>query len=109
MKKFIPEAIKPYARASRDKFKQSGFYLMRRFPVLGALYYATFSAEFRRAQYIRELSELRSTSALLRRNTHRLEKGLIMRPRRAVFGANYIGETVTIFRRASEVATFDPD
>lgn len=118
MKKFIPEAIKPYARASRDKFKQAGFYLMRRFPVLGALYYATFSAEFRReqgavlagrAQYIRELSKLRSTSALLRRNTHRLEKGLIMRPRRAVFGANYIVETVTIFRRASEVGTFDPD
>ena len=86
--------------------------------MLGALYYATFSAEFRReqaavlagrAQYIRELSELRSTSALLRRNTHRLEKGLIMRPRRAVFGANYIVETVTIFRRASRVATFDPD
>ena len=118
MKKFIPEAVKPFARASRDKFKQSGFYLMRRFPVIGALYYATFSAEFRReqgavlagrAQYIRELSELRSTSALLRRNTHRLEKGLIMRPRRAVFGANYIAETVTIFRRASEVTTFDPD
>ena len=86
--------------------------------MLGALYYATFSAEFRReqgavlagrAQYIRELSELRSTSALLRRNTHRLEKGLIMRPRRAVFGANYIAETVTIFRRASEVTSFDPN
>ena len=86
--------------------------------MLGALYYATFSAEFRReqgavlagrAQYIRELSELRSTSALLRRNTHRLEKGLIMRPRRAVFGANYIAETVTIFRRASAVTSFDPN
>ena len=86
--------------------------------MLGALYYATFSAEFRReqgavlagrAQYIRELSELRSTSALLRRNTHRLEKGLIMRPRRAIFGANYIAETVTIFRRASEVTSFDPN
>lgn len=118
MKKFIPEAIKPFARASRDKFKQSAFYLMRRFPVLGALYYATFSAEFRReqravlagrAQYIRELSELRSTSALLRRNTHRLEKGLIMRPRREVFGANYITETVNIYCRASEVTSFDPD
>lgn len=30
----------------------------------------------------------------LRRNTHRLEKGLIMRPRRAVFALDYIGETL---------------
>lgn len=85
---------------------------------MGSLYYATMSSEFRREQsavlagreqYIRELTELRSTSALLRRNTHRLEKGLIMRPRKAVFGANYITETVAIFRRASEAGSFDPN
>ncbi len=43
-----------------------------------------------------------STDALfytLRRNTHRLEKGLIMRPRRAVFASGYIGETVDCFAR----------
>jgi nitroreductase len=33
----------------------------------------------------------------LRRNIHRLEKGLIMRPRRTVFAADYIGETVDAF------------
>lgn len=37
---------------------------------------------------------------LLRRNIHRLEKGLIMRPRRAVFAADFIDETVDIFARA---------
>jgi len=34
------------------------------------------------------------TNSLLRRNIHRLEKGLIMRPRREVFGLDYITETV---------------
>lgn len=33
----------------------------------------------------------------LRRNTHRLEKGLIMRPRRPVFALDYIQETVTAY------------
>ena len=39
---------------------------------------------------------------LLRRNVHRLEKGLIMRPRRPAFAAEYIGETVAIFSTALE-------
>ncbi|MDQ8699857.1 nitroreductase family protein [Hyphomicrobium sp. LHD-15] len=37
---------------------------------------------------------------LLRRNIHRLEKGLIMRPRRDSFAADYIGETVRCYRNA---------
>lgn len=41
------------------------------------------------------------TSFLLRRNIHRLEKGLIMRPRRSVFAYDYIGETVEAFVRAA--------
>ena len=37
------------------------------------------------------------SSALLRRNTHRIEKGLSMSPRRAVFAQEYILETVACF------------
>lgn len=37
------------------------------------------------------------SSPLLRRNIHRLEKGLLMRPRRQVFALNYIEETVDAF------------
>ena len=33
----------------------------------------------------------------LRRNTHRLEKGLLMRPRRPVFAEGYLEETTTAF------------
>lgn len=39
------------------------------------------------------------TSSLLRRNTHRLEKGLISRPRREVFALQYIEETVAVYER----------
>ncbi len=35
----------------------------------------------------------------LQRNTHRLEKGLIMRPRREVFARDYILETVRLYAR----------
>jgi nitroreductase len=39
------------------------------------------------------------TCSLLRRNTHRLEKGLLMRPRRSVFALDYIQETVECYER----------
>jgi nitroreductase len=51
--------------------------------------------------------------ALLRRNVHRLEKGLIMRPRRPVFAADYVEETVDCFllRRGADgcAAAGDPE
>lgn len=40
-----------------------------------------------------------NTSALLRRNIHRIEKGLSMSPRRPVFAEDYIGETLDCFCR----------
>ena len=39
-----------------------------------------------------------NSSALLRRNIHRLEKGLIMRPRRDVFALDYLPETVLVYK-----------
>jgi nitroreductase len=42
------------------------------------------------------------TLHLLRRNTHRLEKGLVMQPRRSVFAAAYVGETVEAYRRLKD-------
>lgn len=71
---------------------------------LSSVYYLCFNASFRREQYsvlaarteyARALTAASGSSALLRRNIHRLEKGLIMRPRRAVFAEDYIYETVT--------------
>ncbi|HEX5744392.1 MAG TPA: nitroreductase family protein [Candidatus Saccharimonadales bacterium] len=53
-----------------------------------------------RRNYYRNLSKQRRTHTELRRNTHRLEKGLLMRPRRPVFARDYIGETVEFYERA---------
>ena len=44
------------------------------------------------------------TNSVLRRNTHRLEKGLISRPRRDVFALQYIEETVNVYQSVLESA-----
>jgi nitroreductase len=54
-----------------------------------------------RARYRADHKSEAQTYFLLRRNVHRLEKGLIMRPRRPSFAADYIGDTVSIFERAA--------
>lgn len=68
-----------------------------------ALYYTIFSHAFwremqgvlaGRVRYLASVRSERSNRFLLVRNTHRLEKGLLMRPPRPVFALEYIRETV---------------
>lgn len=47
--------------------------------------------------YHRNLSTNSGSSPMLRRNIHRIEKGLVSRPLRPVFAAGYIEETVRVF------------
>jgi len=49
--------------------------------------------------YLKRLHEKSENVFLLRRNVHRLEKGLLMRPRRPVFGLKYIEELVNVYER----------
>src|SRR5690606_38597520 len=92
------------------KVKRSIFvnvYMSRYFigsPWIGSFFYAVFSAKFRRENYavlngkIEHLKNSKKANIYtLIRNTHRLEKGLLMRPRRDVFAADYIKETVDNF------------
>ena len=74
---------------------------------LASFYYCFISPSFYREhlsglrgrlKYSQALDEIKTSSVLLRRNTHRLEKGLIMQPRREVFARAYIGETVSCYR-----------
>lgn len=53
---------------------------------------------FGKIEYNKNLHKPSMNSALLRRNIHRLEKGLIMPNRRNVFAEDFISETVEIFR-----------
>lgn len=69
---------------------------------MASLYYLFFSKAFYREHKavlsgkVRHLNE-KNNAYLLVRNTHRLEKGLLMRPRKEIFGKAYIGETVETF------------
>lgn len=53
-----------------------------------------------RRSYYTGLGKQRATRAELRRNIHRLEKALLMRPRRDTFAKDYIGETVEFYQKA---------
>ncbi len=83
---------------------------------LASCYYFCLNGQFHRehlatlqgkAAYQQKLKQQVSSSALLRRNIHRLEKGLIMEPRRPVFASDYIGETVSHYADIRHYPAFD--
>ena len=70
---------------------------------MASLYYFMFSEAFRRenkavlAGKVKHINESKVDKAnyfLLVRNIHRIEKGLLMRPKRSIFAKDYIVETV---------------
>lgn len=83
--------------------------------ITSSLYYFLFSRKFDREHlsvlrgklsYQQAQSSSASSSAKLRRNIHRLEKGLIMRPRRTIFAEDYITDTVDTYIKLSTHETF---
>lgn len=54
-----------------------------------------------RRAYYRNLGRHRANHVELRRNVHRLEKGILMQPRREVFALDYIEETVEFYEIAA--------
>ncbi|NLF24584.1 MAG: nitroreductase family protein [Deltaproteobacteria bacterium] len=70
-----------------------------------SIYYGLCSPSFRREQRAvvsglkRHMELIRNDASffLLRRNAHRLEKGLVMPKRKPIFALEYIGETVTYY------------
>ncbi len=81
-------------------------------------YYGISSKVFRRehravlAGRIAHLGEggtLDAQRYTLRRNVHRLEKGLIMRPLKNVFALDYLEETITAFERVAPADATDPE
>lgn len=80
--------------------------VMSKHPRLSSIYYGLFSSAMSvehyavlhgRLRYHQNMSAKTDAGFVLRRNTHRLEKGLIMNPRRDVFAKDYIKETVDAF------------
>ncbi|SEL25377.1 nitroreductase family protein [Parapedobacter koreensis] len=82
-------------------------------PKRAALYYLLFNKAFHRElhsvlngklKHLHETEVIKANYFLLVRNTHRIEKGLLMRPRRPIFGKDYIEETVDSFEEIWKTA-----
>jgi len=85
---------------------------------LSATYFFLFSRAFVREQrailrgrskHLRDRWLSTGGEYTLRRNIHRIEKGLLMRPRRPVFGLGYIEDTVVAYVRAAKSTAPHPD
>lgn len=90
------------ARLTRPAGSRSGFW--------AGVHYFVVARVFNREQrsilagqiaYRRSLRSPNGTMAVLRRNVHRLEKGILMMPRRVPFALDYIGETTAAFVTAT--------
>jgi len=104
---------KRFARKMRDRWNRLVLRKVATSPLAAGIYYGFFNREMMREsmavaagqiQYIREREEGPASYFLLRRNIHRLEKALIMRPLRPSFASDYIEETVNVFARAVQQA-----
>ena len=104
----IAHALRQPGRMKRARLWMGDLLAARllRSPAGARAYYATLSDAFAREQravaagrkmYEDALRAHRRSSYLLRRNTHRLEKGLVTPGRKPVFALNYIEETVAEF------------
>lgn len=94
-------------RAVVSVFSANGFSASLYYLLLDSSFYREHRATLlgKQAFYKKQLNQ-QHTSALLRRNTHRLEKGLIMQPRRTVFAEGYILETVEVYQRILQAELF---
>lgn len=108
IKKFIPLNLINIIKKIIIKTSTLFLILTKKSDLLSKLYFLIsndFSNEHKgvlsgRRAYYESLKKIGVSCALLRRNTHRLEKGLIMQPRRSVFAEGFIKETVDCYRDA---------
>lgn len=95
--------------------------VLRRHPKLADLYYFLFSSEFSREhqkvmngrfRHVRARALNQPNAFHLRREVHRIEKGLVMRTRRPVFATDYIHDVVhnyRLFREKPEAGQGDAE
>jgi nitroreductase len=109
LKRVLPLAAISWLKQTLARMQRLFIRLFAANGFLASLYYTFFSRKFDREHkavlqgrlmYAAEVASPGKSSALLRRNIHRLEKGLIMLPRKPVFAQAYITETVAIYARA---------
>lgn len=106
IRKLLPYRLKEFILKINKVSNLAALVLFKSSYVMTSLWYFLLSRKFDRehqsvlagrAAYYNSLSQTGRSSALLRRNIHRLEKGLIMQPRKSVFAEGFIGETVDAY------------
>lgn len=109
LRKIVPTGISKSVLGVKERLDLRLAKLCSKNGRLASLYYLVFSRRFDREHlavlrgrlsYERSLKELGQSSPMLRRNIHRLEKGLVMQPRRPIFAEGFILETVRCFNAA---------
>jgi nitroreductase len=109
IKRIVPAKLIAILNKSRESIDHSLVDMASKSKTLSSLYYLLVSRAFRREQqavlygrsrYYRESHLKQNTQYLLRRNIHGLEKGLLMRPRRDIFGLDYLEETINSYEKA---------
>src|SRR5690606_20427066 len=108
IKRLIPSYIMLWVKSVKLRISRvtlAIFSISKKASDLYYLFTSGFSYEHQavlkgRIAYYQSLKNIGESCVLLRRNTHRLEKGLIMRPRRAVFAESFILETVVALKAA---------
>jgi nitroreductase len=112
----IPAVRKTYETATRAVLDVGGssrlgatIYSLPGFLTFNREQYAVLAG---RRAYYKNFTKPRRSHVELRRNVHRLEKGLIMEPRRPVFARDYILETVEFYLEAvkgtDQISGIDP-
>ena len=119
LKKVMPRPLRKFAKRTIVRIGQYSSRVFCHNSFIASVFYVLWNTQFYRehravlagrAQYWRSLKQVDvKTSVRLRRNVHRLEKGLIMKARRKVFALGYISETVDAYQRflESPVADFE--
>ena len=108
LKRFIKVEQVEKVKMALEKLDRGLLPLFVKTRFLSSLYYCFFSRRFGREHqsvlqgritYFKNCTSPENSSVMLRRNIHRLEKGIIMRPQRDVFAEGYILETVNQFNK----------
>jgi Nitroreductase len=106
LKKMLPTSALTSIKKSIECVDKKLILAFSKTRITSSLYYFIVSRSFTREhqsvlkgriKYYESLTKIEDSSVLLRRNIHRLEKGLIMKPRRDIFAKAFIGETVDGF------------
>jgi nitroreductase len=110
--------IKKYLKKIKENLQKQIVIYCSSNKVFSNFYYAILSSDFGRehqsvlagkARYLKEVNSNKSSHYLMIRNIHRIEKGLLMRPLRAIFALGYIEETIDSFEKQWEESSIETD